>query len=349
MKASEFFREIGRGNLLPLYYFWGPEKWLMDEAIKKIEDRALSPATRDFNREAFDAEEAETESSLSSRQAFPVRSAWRLVIIRKADEIWKRTPSPFVDYFQNPNPQTCAVFVGVRADLRAKFFQSLERKGAVVPFYPPFERDLVRWVHLQAEQLGHKISDEVVALLVERVGPSLREILVELQKLSLRKEKGREITEEDVFALTADCRLESPFEFPQAVGRLKKGEALRLLHKSLQQGEPPILLFSLLVRQLRLIQRAQEMRARGLTKKEVEGKLRIPPRSVEEFWAQVEIFPSPIRKGLWPATWRTDQKMKLSRGDKGLLLEEYVLRLLENRAENQQSPSSPLRRERGEE
>jgi len=349
MKASEFFREIGRGNLLPLYYFWGPEKWLIDDALKRIEDRALSPITRDFNREAFDAEEAETESILSSLQAFPVRSTWRLVIIRKADEIWKRTPSPFVDYFQNPNPQTCAVFIGARADLRAKFFQSLERKGAVVPFYPPFERDLVRWVHLQAEQLGHNVSDEAVTLLVERVGPSLREILVELQKLSLRKEKGRGITEEDVFALTADCRPESPFEFPQAVGLLKREEALRLLHKNLQQGEPPILLFSLLVRQLRLIQRAQEMRGRGLTKKEVEGKLRIPPRSAEEFWAQVEIFPSPIREGLWPATWRTDQKMKLSRGDKGLLLEEYVLRLLGDRAESQQPLRPPLRREKGEE
>ncbi len=348
MKAPEFFREIGRGNLFSLYYFWGPEKWLIDDALKKIESRALSPATRDFNREVFDAEEAETESILSSLQAFPVRSPWRLVIIRKADEIWKKNPSPFIDYFQDPNPQTCAVFIGARADLRAKFFQSLERKGAVVPFYPPFERDLVRWVHLQAEQTGTPISDDAVALLIERVGPSLREILVELQKLSLTKDKGRGITEEDVAALTADCRLESPFKFPHAVARLQSGEALRLLHKNLQQGEPPILLFSLLVRQLRLILRAQELRGGGLTKKEVEGRLRISPWNAEGFWAQVEIFSSPLREGLWPATWKTDQKMKLSRGDKGLLLEEYVLGLLGDRAESRPFPGPPLRRKKGE-
>ena len=344
MKAPELFREIGKGSLLPLYYFWGPEKWLIDEAVKKIEDRALSPATRDFNREVFDAEEAETGSILSSLQAFPLRSPWRLVIVRKADEIWKKTPSPFIDYFQNPNPQTCAVFIGARADLRAKFFQSLEAKGAVVPFYPPFERDLFRWVHLKAEEMGHAISDDAVALLIERVGPNLREILAELQKLSLSKNKGRGITEEDVSALTADSRLESPFEFPQAVGRLRRGEALRLLHKNLQQGEPPILLFSLLVRQLRLIQRAKEMRGRGLSKKEVEGKLRISPRNAEEFWAQVEIFSSPLREGLWLDTWKTDQRMKSSRGDKGLLLEEYVLRVMGNRP----SPSPPSRRKKGE-
>jgi len=348
MKAPELFREIGKGNLLPLYYFWGPEKWLIDDAVKKIEDRALSPATRDFNREVFDAEEAETGSILSSLQAFPVRSLWRLVIIRKADDIWKKIPSPFIDYFQNPNPQTCAVFIGARADLRARFFQSLETKGAVVPFYPPFERDLVRWVHLQAEQMGHAISGDAVALLIERVGPSLREILVELQKLSLNQDRGRGITEEDVSARTADSRLESPFEFPQAVGRLQSGEALRLLHKNLQQGEPPILLFSLLVRQLRLIQRAKEMRGRGRSKKEVEGKLRISPRNAEKFWSQVEIFSSPLLEGLWPDTWKTDQKMKLSRGDKGLLLEEYVLKLLGNRAGSRPSPGPPFRRKKEE-
>lgn len=348
MKAPELFREIDRGNLLPLYYFWGPEKWLIDDALKKIEDRALSSATRDFNREVLDAEEAGAETILLSLQGFPVRSPWRLVIIRKADEIWKKIPSPFIDYFQDPNPQTCAVFIGNRADFRVKFFQSLERKGAVVPFYPPFERDLVRWVHLQAKDLAHKITDEAAALLAERVGPNLREILVELQKLSLSLAKGREITEEDVFSLTADCRVESPFEFPLAVSYSKRGEALRLLHKNLQQGESPILLFSLLVRQLRLIQRAREMRGRGLTKKEVEGKLRIPPRNAEEFWVQVGTFSSPFQQGLWPGTWKTDQKMKASRGDKGLLLEEYVLWLLGNLGESRHSPRPSLPREKGE-
>jgi DNA polymerase-3 subunit delta len=347
MKTPELFQEIGKGSLLPLYYFWGPEKWLIDDAVKKIETLALSPASRDFNRAVFDAEEAEVDSILSSLQAFPVRSPWRLVIIRKADEIWKKAPSPFIEYFQNPNPRTCAVFIGVRADLRAKFFQSLEKKGAVVPFYPPFERDLVRWVHLQAEQMGHPISDEAVALLVERVGPNLREILGELQKLSLGKDRGRRIHEEDVSALTTDFRWESPFEFSLAVGRLKRGEALRLLHRNLQQGEPPILLFSLLVRQLRLIQRAKEMRSRGMTNKEVEGKLRIAPRHAEDFWTQVNTFASPFPEGLWPATWKTDRRMKLSRGDKGLLLEEYVLRLLGNRTENRPSPRTSFRRVRG--
>ncbi len=89
------------------------------------------------------------------------------------------------------------------------------------------------------------------------------------------------------------------------------------------------------------------MRNSGMTNKEVEAKLRIAPRRAEDFWTQVKIFTSPFPEGLWPATWKTDQRMKLSRGDKGLLLEEYVLRLLGNREENRPYPQPSFRRGRG--
>ena len=346
MNVSDFFREIRKGPLLPFYYFWGPERWLIDEALKKIEERALSPATRDFNREVLDAPETSAESLLASLQSFPVRSPRRLVIIRQADPLWKKTPLPFVDYFQDPNPQTCAVFIGEKADLRAKFFQALEKKGAVVPFYPPFEKDLHRWVQTQAEQLGYSIAEGAAHLLVERVGSNLQEIRTELEKLTLGKASRKRIEEEDILALTEDTRGESPFELPQAVGRRNTREALRLLHKNLQQGEPPVLLFSLVVRHLRLLQRAKNLRAEGLSQKEVEGRIRIHPRHAEEFWRQTEKVSPSLMGRLWKVTLKADQRLKSSRADKGLLLEDYLLTLLGDSREAREDSRDPSGRKR---
>ena len=342
MKATDFFREVRRGNLFPLYYFWGPEKWLIDEAVKRIEEKALLPATYDFNREVLEAGETPPESILASLQAFPVRSPRRLVVIRQADTIWKKTPQLFVDYFQNPNPQTCAVFIGERADLRTRFFQALEQKGITVPFYTPFEKDLFRWIHTQAEQLGYSLTEDAVTLLVERVGVNLRDIQGELQKLALGKAPGERVGEKDVLALTGDTRSENPFAFSQGVGRLSPRETLRLLHKNLQQGESPVLLFSLLVRQLRLIRRAGTLRAEGLGKREIEGKLRIHPRNAESFWRQAETFSPSLLESLWKATLEADQRLKKSREDKGLVLEEYLLDLLGPSAEGPRVKESPL-------
>jgi len=342
MKATDFFREVRKGNLSPVYYFWGPERWLIDEAVGEIEAKALSPATRDFNREVLDAGETEAESIVASLQAFPVGSPRRLVVIRQADLAWKKKPLPFLEYFQNPNPQACAVFIGEKTDLRTKFFQSLEKIGAVVPFYPPFEKDLHRWVHSQAEKLGCSIAEEAVALLVERVGSGLREIRVEMEKLILAKAGGKRIEERDILALTGDTRSESPFDLPPAVGRMNSREALRILHKTLEQGEPPVLLFNLVVRQVRLIHRARGLLAEGVSKKEVEGKLRILPRKADEFWRQVERFSPSSPDRLWERTLKADQKLKWSRADKGLLLEEYLLGLLGQRRNNDHAEERPF-------
>jgi DNA polymerase-3 subunit delta len=328
MKFPEILGEIRQGKILPLYYFWGPEKWWIDEILGEIERKTLVPATRDFNREVLDAEEVAAEHILASFQVFPVRSPWRLVIVRQADGTWKKNPDPFIDYFQNPNPRTCAVFLGERADLRVRFFQSLEKNGIVLSFYPPPEKYFPQWVRNQCEQMGHPISGPAIALLLERIGPSLQDIHGELQKIILAKERGSRIEEEDVLALTGDARNENPFDFPRALRRLDPKESLRLLRKNLQQGESPVFLFSQVVRQLRLIQRAKELRAEGLSKREVEGKLRIFPRLAGDFWSQVEKFAPGELHQLWPLTLKTDQSLKLSRSDKGILLEEYILRFI---------------------
>jgi len=333
MNAREFFLEVEMGHLRPLYYLYGPENALIEEALDKIKEKALEPATRDFNLALFNAKEDAGEIILESLQVFPLCSPRRLVVIRQADFIWNKAPSSFISYFLNPNPLTCAIFIGEKVDLRTKFFQALEKKGAIIPFYPPYEKELIRWVRSQAEQSGHRISEEAVSVLLERVGPSLGELKLELQKLTLgQKEKGF-IGEEDVLALTGDIRSESLFELPMAVGHLNLRETLRLLRKNLQQGDPPLLLLSLIVRQLRLIWRAQELTAEGRSKKEIETRLKVLPRSTVEFWKQVESFPLSSLNQLWPLTLQADQELKSSRLEKGLLLEKYLwnLHLLESR------------------
>ena len=324
MKSQELFQEINRGEILPVYYFFGPEKWLIEEALGKIKEKVLNPATLDFNRVVLDAQEDLTEAILGSLQVFPLHSPRRLVIIRQADVIWSKNPVPYFDYFANPNPSTCAVFIGEKADLRTKFFQGLGKKGAIVSFYHPYERELILWIRLQAEQLGHAISDEALFLLLERVGPNMQELKLELQKLALKPGAKKPIQEEDVLALTEDIREESPFEIPWAVCLLDWEKAFRLLRKNLQQGEAPPFLLSLILRQLRLIRRARELKAAGSSKKEVETQLRILPQRASSFWQQVDKFSSAVLEQIWPLTREADQELKSSRFDKGFILEKYL-------------------------
>ncbi len=294
-----------------------------------MEEKLLDSATREFNREVLDGEEAEPEAIVSALQAFPLRSSRRLVIVRQAEGIGKKkTSSILLEYFSDPNPRTCAVFIGEKADHRTKFLQALEGKGAIVAFYPPFEKDLLQWVHSRAEQLGNPISDQALFLLLERVGPGLQDLQTELEKLTLGREPGSRIEEENILAVTEDRRAGNPFEFAPAVGRLNAQEALRQLRRETRQGESAVFLFSLLVRHFRLLRKAKDLHAQGHSRREIEASLRIFSRGARDFWEQVDKFPLPLLEQLWPFTLKTDRNLNVSRCEKSLLLESYVLRIL---------------------
>jgi hypothetical protein len=93
---------------------------------------------------------------------------------------------------------------------------------------------------------------------------------------------------------------------------------------------------------LRLIRRARNLRAEGLGKKEIEGKLKIHPRNAESFWRQAETFSPSLLESLWKGTLKADQRLKGSRADKRLVLEEYLLDLLSSTQEGPQVKGRPL-------
>ena len=196
--------------------------------------------------------------------------------------------------------------------------------GKLIGFYPPPEKDQTQWIRNRAKQLGNPITDEAVLVLLERVGASLAEINLELEKVSLRKKRGQSIEEQDVLEMTGNTRIETPFDLPRALGRTEWRNTVRLLHRNLEQGESPILLLSLVLRHLRLIWRAMEMQKTGCLKKEIESHLRIHPRMAPDFWRQVGDFPLGALGELWPLTQKIDAALKSSRVPKDLLLERYL-------------------------
>ena len=324
MKAQDLFQNIRQGKIEPLYYFYGPERWFIKDALEKIQERILDPRTQDLNRQVFDGEKDDPDAILAALEMFPVASPRRMIVIQNADAIWKRHSLGFVRYFESLNPSSCTVFVGEKADSRARFFRVLAEKGKLIGFYPLSEKEQAQWIRTQARQLGNPITDRAIMILLERVGSSLAEINLELQKMSLGKKQGQSIEEEDVAEMTGNTRPGIPFDFPRALHRTGWRNALRLLHRNLEQGESPLLLLSLVLRQLRLIWRSAEMQRGGVRKKEIEGHLRIHPRAVQEFWKQAEEFPPGVLRELWPLTQKIDLALKSSRVSKNLLLERYL-------------------------
>lgn len=327
MKTQELFAQIEKGEILPLYYFYGSELWLIEEAVRRIKSKILNPRNEDFNLKVFEANRDSAEEILTNLQTFPLHSQRRLTIIREADPLGTTSHEVFVNYLINPNPQTCAIFIGEKADRRSKFIQNLEKKGALVGFYPLPNQELRKWAQERAKELGQQITNEALSLLLEWVGPDLKQLDQELAKLSLRAQ-GKVIAADDIWALSGDIKEENPFQLAQAVARLDSQKVFYLLRKNLHQGESPLFLLSLIVRQLRLIWKAKEMINEGYSRKDVESKLKILPFQSGEFWSQVNKNSLTRLPQTWTLWEQLDLALKTSRLDKGLLLEKGLWEFL---------------------
>jgi len=327
MRLQDFHLDLERGNILPLYYFYGPERSLINEALFRIEEKVLNPGAREFNREIVDAEEGGLQTILDKIHTLPLGSSRRLVVIRQADGMWKKPPSALLSYLEDPNPSTCVVLVGEKADLRMRFFQTLEKKGAAVAFYPPSSQEILRWLRGQAQQAGHSLSEDAASLLLELVGPNLQDLKGEIQKINSSLPKGQKIEAADIEKLTENTRWESPFELPRAIGRLDLKRILGLFRKAWQQGDSSPLLLALILRQLRMIRKAQELREKGTPLREIENRLHIHPREAAGFWEQVRKVPPLFWEEAWKLSLETDRALKSSRGDKEMLWEEYLWNL----------------------
>lgn len=125
-----------------------------------------------------------------------------------------------------------------KPDRRRSFFKTLEKIGTVEIFASlADEKDWADRVETEAlrqfRAAGKKIGDEALGELVGRVGPNLRALANEVEKLTLYTGERPDITLEDVELLTPLQKLAAGFALGEAVGDRNLPKALRVLDEEL--------------------------------------------------------------------------------------------------------------------
>lgn len=166
----------------PVYYLFGEDDFLKEQATRDLVEAAAEPSTRDFNLEIRRAGELDAESLDALLSTPPMLAERRVVVLREVDKLKKGARTLLDRYLARPAHDTVLVLVapsGVKPDKALS-------AGATVVEYAPLTGDrLPRWVSYHAQHtLGRSITPEAVTLLVEAVGGELAQLAVELEKLA---------------------------------------------------------------------------------------------------------------------------------------------------------------------
>ena len=315
--------ELRRGEIEPIYCLYGKERFLLGRALDALRAAVLEPATKDFNHDVIDAKTG-AAAIVAAARTLPMMAKRRLVVVRGVDELKADATEPLLSYIADPAPETVLVLLADKVDARQKLFATLKKKGALVAFDPPRDRELYSFIVAEARSRGGGIEESAARLLAEIVGPDLGQLAQAVEKLVLYAGKTRRISDEDVATCVAETRARSIFDLMNAVGQGDREAALRQVRRMLADRESPIGIVSMLARHFRQLAVTRELSSQRAGKGEIASALGLNPYFVDGLVAQARRYsPRTLARAL-ERICEADAALKSSRLDDGILLERLI-------------------------
>lgn len=327
-----------------IYLFHGDEAFTKSERIAAIKARLGDLA--DMNTVALNGRGLARETLLHHCDVLPFLGDFRLVIVNdlltsleKGRGSGEKQDANAKDYLawlakMLPSiPESTLLIFNESKKISArnpvlKAVNKLGDSGEVQLFETPQLRrgELAAWVSRRANQLGLRLGRGVAEDLATFIGPDLRLINSELEKLALYA-VDRPITKNDVALLCPYAREASIFDMVDALGHRRTATAFRLLAQMRNQGAHPLYLLTMIVRQYRILLQVKDYMGRGLRKAEIASEIGLHPYPTQKAMAQARNYSMAQLETCYDQLLATDVAIKTGQLEANLALDMLVVAL----------------------
>ncbi len=330
-------KEIGKGNISPVYVCYGTEPYLMQEFITYLTNQWIEPADRDFAVSKFDLAETNVELAIEDAETPPFVGSRKLIIAKDAvfftgakdtGKIEHRLDR-LVDYLKSPTDFAVIVFTvsAEKLDERKKLVKSvIERKGNI-PFQAMTGDDLTHWVRRQADKMKVSFEGGADQILIQNCNGNLQAIANELGKLSLYAGAGQLVTRDAVEQLVARSTEQNVFLMIEELIKLRLDKALEIYYELLKHKEEPIKIHALMARQFRNMLLIKQLSNQGVSQQQMASQLSLHPYAVKLTAEQARRYETEKLRLAVARLAEADYQMKTGQIDKVLALELFMLRL----------------------
>lgn len=302
------------------YVFHGDDnhskKEYLDRQLAKLGD----PSLLDLNTTRFTG----SMSFGDLRQAcdaMPFLAPARVVIV---DGLFAAKPNkPFMDallaYLPGLPQKTRLVFLEsetLRANHAILKLAAAESSGYAKEFERPEGSGVERWIQKRVGEENGRISPRAAHLLAANVGNDLQILDNEIEKLLLYKLNASDgIDSEDVLLLSPYAAEASIFDLVDALGNRNAKRAAILLQQRVDDGTDPFYLFTMVVRQFRLLIQVKELADDGLHAPVIAKAIKQHPFVVGKLYAQARGFSMPQLEQIYRHLLEIDVGCKTGQAD----------------------------------
>lgn len=319
LSATEAFKQLKNREWAPAYLVLGEEPFQVSEIISRFKRTILGDAEdADFNLDVFSGDKAESgdlkEAVDTMPGLFATEESNRLVICQRFEKMAKKKIDWLVDYVEDPAPTTCLLLVASTVDKRVSWFKKFSKKAAIIEVSEPHEREWSKWQKYFEKKCGKKIHPYAWEYLLEVSERKLSLLWKELEKVSLYAGERENLSYEDFGAFSSVGKQISIFDFVDMVMARNKFKVIHHYREMVRNGESPLKLFSLIVRQFRLMEQLSVLSASQTDSKEIASRMGVHPFVVKKLTSQLRNHRSSLRETIHLLA-EADYQVKTGGGD----------------------------------
>lgn len=239
--------QVGNNELKSLYLFYGPEKFLLEEALKKIK-KNFGDLQKGINY--IEIGENSVLDIIPNLETPPFGFDKKLIIVKNSGLFKKDTKNGNVsinrekietylkenfDYVKDYN---VLVFIEEDALKNLNIFKIIQKQGYVEEFQflkPVQIKDRLKRI---SNAYKVNISDSNLLYLIDLVGTNMQDLINELRKLIEFAGPGGEVLKEDIDKLAVKQMQAIIFDFTDNIGTKNISKAIEILDTLVYNKEP---------------------------------------------------------------------------------------------------------------
>lgn len=316
---------VSRGEVFPLYCFYGDETYLIDDALKAVEGLAIGDGLRDFNLNTFYGSEVDPMQIRDAVETLPMMAQVRVVVVKDAHELTDKEWDLLMPLVEEPVPTTALILTATKIDKRKKHFKRFMEKGVLIEFKRPFDNQIPDWIRIIAKKHDVKLTADAVDVFHQLVGSNLQDIDAELLKLRQYLGEKKQPSVDDIVKVVARVRLDTVFDLTDAIGRNDRARALDCLVNLLDNGQNEVGILALISRHVRILKLVNEGLKEGLAGQKLSSRAGVSPYFLRNYVDQAKAWNDRKIERTFQALLDTDRALKSSPVAPHIWLENFII------------------------
>lgn len=319
---------LKKGQLEPVYYLYGPETYLRDQAIREITDIALQRTlVREFNDSEFNLFTDDVRDAIAAAEQLPMMSERRIVRMRNFARLREADEELLLAYVDRPVATSVVLFVGDDLDKRKKLGRRL-MSGAAFEFQPLKSNELASWIRPYLKTLKAEIEPRALNDLVEIVASDLLTLTNELNKLAAAALPSGLITTDLVAQLVSRTREHMNWDLTDNILSRNRKAALKVLRDFLDDGVEPVLLTGVIAGTFRRLAMGKALLDSGVAPREIFSEIRVPQFKQSAYLSMLRQLDSAAMARMMSRIAETDLAIKTSKATPRMQVEMLVCELM---------------------